>query len=123
MAKSISLTGNVRIADDTTTLCQDAISASENITESLVLDFSLAASATDVSLDFSAIGTDVPLLVVIPSYVSSGYITAKVNGGVENIPIGKLGVLGGTTANGIDSLSLSNPDATNAVGVKVYLGK
>jgi len=123
MAKTLQIAGNIKVLDGTTEEFVKAISVSENVSEWTLQTLSLAASASDVSINFGGVNSDSPLVIIVPTYVSSGYITANINGGTDNIPIGKLFVIGGSGSNGVDAITLSNPDASNDVTVDVYIGK
>lgn len=127
MVKSLQLNGYVNLLDDTTSVLSDALNISENYSEVTVLEQVVDASASDDSISFGGIASDVVLAIIVPSYATVGtpseYLTVKVNGGTESIPFGKLLVLGGHDVNGVDSLSVSNPDASNSVSLKVYLCK
>jgi len=123
MAKTLQVVGNIKVLDGTTEEFTKALSVSENVSEWTLQTLSLDASASDVSVSFGGVNADSPLVIIVPTYVSSGYITAKVNGGTDAIPIGKLFVIGGSGSNGVDAITLSNPDASNAVTVNVYIGK
>lgn len=126
MTTSLGIIGNVKIIEDSTTILNNALSIAENHTQSVVNGKAISASAVDVPLNFSSI-TDATLVILIPNYVTTGtpskYMTCKVNGGTESIPFGKLLVLGGIGSNGIDSISVSNPDATNVVLLEIYICK
>ncbi len=126
MTKTFRVSGDVKLIDDasgvTVDILRKALSLSETYTELQHSVIELAISATDVSINFGGV-TNGLFVVIIPTYNALGaqYITAKVNGGSENIRMGKMMALGGKTTNSITSLSLSNPDATYTVSVEVFI--
>jgi len=122
MTKSLSISGDVKLLDGTTEVLSDALSISENYTEVTVQEVSLAASAADQSIAFGGVA-NATLLILVPTYVDGGdaYLTVNVNGGSEDIRLGKMAVLGGNASNGITALTVSNPDTANSVQLKVYL--
>ncbi len=122
MAKSLNITGNIKLMDGSTDIMSDALSISENYTENNVQDFTLAASAVDQVINFAGVST-AQLVIIVPTYNSSStnYLTMKVNGGSEDIRMGKIAVIGGSGTNGITALTISNPDAANPVQLKIYI--
>lgn len=123
MTDTLSITGTIKVTEGTTDIISRALSVSENISEWTQQNLSLAASAADTAINFGGVGSDVPLIILKATYVNTGYLTAKVNGNTDTVPFGKLLVLGGSGSNGVDSITLSNPDADNAVEVEVFIGK
>jgi len=122
MTKSLSIVGNIKRLDDSVELMTEAINIAETYTEVNVQEITLAASATDDAIDFGGIAT-AQLFLIVPTYVTSGtsYLTCKINGGSEDIKFGKLLAIGGKSANGITSISITNPDTSNDVQLKVYM--
>ena len=125
MTKQLVISGNIKLTDSTLTetdVSSEAISIAETYTEVTVQDVSVAAAATDQALNFGGVGSDAPLLIIVPTYTDGGeeYMTAKVNGGTDNIPFGKMLVLGGN-GTGIDSITVTNPDSSNSVQLKFYV--
>jgi hypothetical protein len=127
MVKSLVLSGEIKLQEDSTDVLSNALSISENYTEVTVQDLQIAASGTDVAISFGGVNTDAVLVILVPTYATSGspvgFMTCKVNAGSDNIPFGKLLVLGGKSTTAIESISVSNSDAVNAVGLKVYICK
>ena len=122
MTKSLSIVGNIKREDGSTEIMSDALSVIENYTEVSVQEITIAANAADTALSFAGIAT-AQLVILVPTYLSSSteYLTMNINGGSEDIKFGKLGVIGGKGANGTTALTISNPDASNAVQLKVYI--
>ena len=127
MVKTLTLAGTVKTFEDTTELHNLDISLPENFTELVHHTMILDASAADEAVNWGGVESGAVMVILIPTYASSGspseYLTANVNGGTDDIPIGKLLALGGHGAVGMDSLTLSNPDADNAVSVEVFICK
>ena len=122
MTKSLTLTGNIKRLDGTTELMNEALSITQNYTEFADQEITIAASATDTAISFSGVTTG-QMVILVPTYLGSGtgYLTMKINAGAEAIKFGKLGVIGGNGANGITAVTITNPDASNAVQLKVYI--
>ena len=122
MTKSLSIIGNIKREDGSTEIMSDALSIIENYTEVMIQEITIAASASDTVINFGGVST-AQMVILVPTYASSSteYLTVKVNAGAEDIKFGKLLVLGGNGANGITALSVSNPDSSNPVQLKVYL--
>ena len=122
MTKTLSIVGNIKRLDGTTEILTDPLNVSEDYTESTDQEITIAAGATDVAINLAGI-TTAQLAILVPTFLSSaeGYLTVKVNGGTEAIPFGKIGAFGGSGSNGITALSITNPDASNPVQLKVYL--
>lgn len=126
MAGTLTLSGNVVQNNGTSDICTDPVSAAETYNEIVVQELVLATSASDTAVSLGGLSANAEMVIIVPTYGSSGtpsnYFTVKVNGGTEDIPYGKLAVLGGNNAAGvgIDSFSVSNPDAANELILKIY---
>ena len=84
MAKTLSLTGDIKLLDSSTEILTQALSASVNYTEVTVQDVTVAASASDMAINFAGVST-AQLVMLVPTYNSSSteYLQVKVNSGTE----------------------------------------
>jgi hypothetical protein len=121
MAGTLSITGNIKSSEGSTDIINQALSVSVSYSQMSCSEVSVAASATNQSISLGPISADAKMLILVPTYAAGGdsELTARLNGGTEDIPFGPLLVLGGNST-GIDSITVSNGDATNAVTLKVY---
>ena len=122
MTNSLSLVGNIKITSGGTEVLSDALSVSDDFVENNVQNITIDASAVDQAINFAGVAI-AQQVYIVPAYESSGfeYVTVKINGGSDDIPVGKLSVLSGKGSNGISSLTVTNPDTVNPVQLKIYI--
>jgi len=127
MTKQLSLAGNIKIDEDSTNVCTKALSIVESYDEIVNHGIIISAGASDQAINFGGIVSDASLLFLVPEYdanaAAEDYVTVKVNGAAAGIPVGKFLALSGNGTNGIDSLTVSNPDATYQVFMDIYICK
>jgi hypothetical protein len=124
MTKTLSITGYIKVLDDTTEEYSKTLSISQEFTEITIQTITIAASGSE-TLNFGGVPVNATLAILQATYDTAGskYLNVTINAGSVPTTMAEFLVVSGYSANGIDTITVVNPDTEKTVTLNFYICK